>query len=61
MSELRGLKFVTTIVLVLKTIKSEDKTKYGTFYSDSKAKQLLLKVTLMMYFNESIILQLYER
>ena len=54
MSELRGLKFVTTIVLVLKTIN-------GTFYSDSKAKQLLLKVTLMMYFNESIILQLYER
>ena len=43
MSELRGLKFVTTIVLVLKTIKSEDKTKYGTFYSDSKAETIIIE------------------
>ena len=36
--ELRGLKFVTTLVLVLKKIGSEDKRKYDTFYSHSKAK-----------------------
>ena len=36
-SELRGFKFVTTLVLVFKKIESEDKTKYDTFYSNSKA------------------------
>ena len=37
MTELRGFKFVTTLVLVFKKVESEDKTKYGTFYSNSKA------------------------
>ena len=59
MSELRGFKYVTTLVLALKKIKSEDKTKYNTFYSHSKAKKLLMEVTLMMYLNQSI-LQLYQ-
>ena len=36
-SELRGFKFVTTLVLNFKKIKSEDKTKYDNFYSSSKA------------------------
>ena len=30
-TELRGFKFVTILVLVLKTIESKDKTKYDTF------------------------------
>ena len=39
MSELRGFKYVTTLVLAPKKIKSENKTKYNTFYSHSKAKK----------------------
>ena len=31
LSESRGFKFVTTLVLVFKNIESEDKTKYDTF------------------------------
>ena len=38
LSELRGFKFATTLVLVFKMIKSEDKTKYDTFCSNSKQK-----------------------
>ena len=37
----RGFKFVTTSVLVFKKIWSEDKTKYDTFYSNSKAKTII--------------------
>ena len=32
---------MTTLVLALKKIKSEDKTKYNTFYSHSKAKKII--------------------
>ena len=45
LTELKGFKFVATLVLVLKKIESEDKTKCNTFYSHSKQKQLLMKVT----------------
>ena len=41
MSQLRGFKFVTTLVLVLKKIESEDKTKYDNFYSSSKAEIII--------------------
>ena len=41
MTELRGFKFVTTLVLVFKKVESEDKTKYGTFYSNSKAEIII--------------------
>ena len=37
MTEVRGFKFVATLVLVLKEIESQDKAKYDTFYSHSKA------------------------
>ena len=37
LTQLKGFKFVTTLVLVFKKIESEDKTKYDTFYSNSKA------------------------
>ena len=41
LTELRGFKFVTTLVLVFKKIESEDKTKYDTFYSNSKVEIII--------------------
>ena len=41
LSELRGFKFVARLVLVFKMIESEDKTKHGTFYSNSKAEIII--------------------
>ena len=37
LSELRGFKFVTTLVLVFKKKESEDNSKFYNFYSSSKA------------------------
>ena len=39
---LTWFKFVTTLVLVLKNIESEDKTKYDTFYSHLKAETIII-------------------
>ena len=36
LTQLKGFKFMTTIVLVLKKVKKDDKTKYDTSYSHSK-------------------------
>ena len=41
LSESRGFRFMTTLVLVLKKIESEDKTKYDNFYSSSKAEIII--------------------
>ena len=41
MAQLKGFKFVATLVLVFKKIESEDKTKYDTFYSNSKAEIII--------------------
>ena len=41
LTQLRGFKFVTTLVLVFKKIKSKDKTKYDNFYSSSKAEIII--------------------
>ena len=41
LSELRGFKFVTTLVLVLKKRESEDKIKFDNFHSSSKAETLI--------------------
>ena len=41
MTELRGFKFVATLVLVLKKIESEDKTKCDSFCSKSKAEIII--------------------
>ena len=38
LSGLRGFKFVTILVLVLKKIESNDKTKYDIFYSHSQSR-----------------------
>ena len=41
LSELRGFKFVTTLVLEFKRIESDHPTKYITFYSKSKAETII--------------------
>ena len=41
MSELRGFKFVTTLVLVFKKIEKEGKIKFNSFYSSSKAEIII--------------------
>ena len=46
LSELRGFKFLTTLVLELKKIESDDERKYSIFYPSSKAE---------MFYNESDI------
>ena len=37
LTQLEGFKFVTTLALVFEKVKSEDKAKYDTFFSISKA------------------------
>ena len=41
MTQLKGFKFVTALVFVFRKIESEDKTKYDTFYSNSKAEIII--------------------
>ena len=41
MTQLKGFKFVTTLILVFKKIESEDNTKYGNFCSSSKAEIII--------------------
>ena len=41
LAELRGFKFVTTLVIEFKKRKSDDATKYTTFHSNSKAKTII--------------------
>ena len=55
LTELRGFKFVKTLVLEFKKLENDDKTKYSTFYLNSKA-EILMKVTLMMNLNQYIVL-----
>ena len=43
LTQLKGFKFVTTLVFVFKKIESEDKTKNDTFYSNSKAEIIINK------------------
>ena len=43
LSELKGFKFMTALVLEFKKIESEDKTKYDTFHSNSKAEIIINK------------------
>ena len=55
LTQLKGFKFVTTLVLVSKKIESEDETKFENFYASSNAEIRSMKVTLMMCFNQSIL------
>ena len=41
LTQLKGFKFMTTLVLVFKKIESEVKTKYDNFYSSSKAEIII--------------------
>ena len=41
--KLRGIKFVTTLVLMFKKIENYDETKYTTFYSNSKTETIINK------------------
>ena len=43
MTEWRGFKFVTTLVLVFKKIEIDDETKYNTFYSHSKTEIIVIE------------------
>ena len=38
---MKGFKFVTTLVLEFNKIENDDKTKYWTFYSNSKAETII--------------------
>ena len=41
LTELRGYKLMTTLVLVFKQIESDDETKYDTFYTHSKVETVI--------------------
>ena len=41
MTQLKGFKLVTTLVLMFKKLESEDKTKYEIFYSNSRAEIII--------------------
>ena len=59
LTQLKGFKFLTTLVLVFKKIESEDKTSITVFIYTQKQKPVPMKVTLIMSFNQSI-LQLHQ-
>ena len=58
LTQLKGFKFVTTLALVFKKI-GEDKTKYNTFYLNSKTEIIINESDIDVYFNQSV-LQLYQ-
>ena len=43
LTQLKGFKFMTALVLMFKKIESEDKTKYDHFYSSSKVEIIINK------------------
>ena len=54
---LKSFKFMTMLALEFKKVQRNNKTLYSNFYSNSKAvKQLLMKVSLMIYLNQAVIL-----
>ena len=55
LTQVKGFTFVATLVLVFTKIESEDKAKYDNFYSSSKAEIIIMKVTLKMCLNQSIL------
>ena len=56
LNELRGNKFVKILVLQLKKKKSEDETKYSTFYSKSKAETYSTDINSVIQFIYSMIM-----
>ena len=55
MTQLKGFKFLATMVLVFKKTENDNKTKYDSFYSSSKTEIIVNEVILMMCFNQSIL------
>ena len=43
MTQLKGFKFSATLVILCKTIETEDKTRYDNFYSSSKVEIIINK------------------
>ena len=41
LTELKGFKFLTTLVLEFRKIQGDDKTQYSTFYSHSKSETIV--------------------
>ena len=58
MSQLKGFKFVTTLVLVFKKIERKDKTKYDNFYTSSKVEIIISESGIDDGFQSIYILQL---
>ena len=56
MTQIKGFKLVTAVVLVYKKTESDDKKNMTPFIRSQKQKQILVKVTLMIYLNQSILL-----
>ena len=50
MPELRGFRFVTTLVVVFKKIESKDKTKYDNFFSNLKAEIIINEIDIENVF-----------
>ena len=57
LTQLKGFKFVTTLVLVFKKVESEDKTKCDTFYSNSEAEIIINEINIDVF--QSISINLY--
>ena len=55
LTQLKGFKFVATLVLVFKKIQSEQKTKYDSFYSRSKSEIIINKSDIDDDFHQSIL------
>ena len=55
LKKLRDFKFVIISVLIFKKSINEGETKYCAFYSNSKAEQLFMTQTLIVYLNQSIV------
>ena len=54
LTQLKGFKFVTKLILVFKKIESKGKIKYDAFYSNSEVEVISKeKVRLMICFNKS--------
>lgn len=49
--ELRGFKFVATLVIEIKILENNDVTKYTTFYSNPNVETIINEMTLIMYLN----------
>ena len=55
MTQLKGFKFLATMVLVFKKTENDNKTKYDDFYWSLKTETIVNEVILMMCFNQSIL------